>query len=399
MRRSVLPFAIVALAACGLPEGARTENDAKPLQIHNVEWNPTHVDVGKALAVADVDGDVVVAGEAGATILEAGAPLNVDAHAGALRSLAIIPAPDGTGRWIAGVNADGNLVRLRAKKTFEPVAERYGLTTHKVSGVAGSGDHLVAFDLEGELAVADGKDVKRFTAPPLKSLFAGGDAIAGLTSSGVWLFDPATKSPRTFSLPGARFVAVDEHGHLYAATDEAVYADRGDGTLALRFRSSNDAIHGLVASGDRVWFADGGELGVVEGGTTRDVKLTRGARVPAASRLASSPSGDVWTIDAAGVLARWSVGDAKTGTQVAWESSAGPVFARVCSSCHSKGGTSGIDLSTEASWRAHASSVRQRVLVARDMPPKGQLLSDADRLAIQEFMDSTTATIQPPRHD
>ena len=117
-------------------------------------------------------------------------------------------------------------------------------------------------------------------------------------------------------------------------------------------------IHGLAAAGDRVWFADGPELGVVEGGRVRE---TKGAKVSPAAELSGSPSGDVWTLTG-GALARYAV--ATTGPS--WDETVAPVFHRVCEKCHHPGGGTGVTLSSEEAWEKKRARLRQRVLVDRD---------------------------------
>ena len=62
-------------------------------------------------------------------------------------------------------------------------------------------------------------------------------------------------------------------GRLHATTSRALYVANERGELARVFESSG-GLHGLVVSGDTVWFAEGTELGVLEDGR---VSETRGA--------------------------------------------------------------------------------------------------------------------------
>jgi mono/diheme cytochrome c family protein len=129
-----------------------------------------------------------------------------------------------------------------------------------------------------------------------------------------------------------------------------------------------------------VWFADGAELGVNEGGRVRE---TTGARVSPAARISGSPSGDVWTLTG-GTLARFAVlGDGGPD----WDASVAPVFRRACESCHRVGGEAGVALGTKEAWAKRRDKIRKRVLVERTMPPPGRALSEADREAIRAWID------------
>jgi mono/diheme cytochrome c family protein len=52
------------------------------------------------------------------------------------------------------------------------------------------------------------------------------------------------------------------------------------------------------------------------------------------------------------------------------------VFARVCSSCHSRGGTSGIDMSSYKSWATRVDIIDTRVLQIKNMPTNQKLSGD-----------------------
>ncbi len=380
---------LAAVVGCGLPEGARSADNAKRMDVHAVEWNPTHADVGHAegLLLIDDSGVVVVFAGETATIIDAGAVDAVDTHSAAWRGATVIPAPDGTGEWIVTVDVRNvDCFLLLGRKRFDPIASRFGVEAGQVEAMTGAGDGLVGVGLAGgKLAIADGTKVTGYGgAPAIKALVSGVGKIAALTTDGIWVVDGAAKAPTTFHLEGAEYIAIDGSGRLYAATDDAVYAAQDDGTLHLRFASSDSAIHGLVRSKGRIWFADGTELGDV---IDADVARTRDAHVAPHARIFGSESGDVWTIDDHGAVARWAFGS-NDAAPAAWASTAAPVFARVCSSCHAAKGSSGIDLSSEATWVAKRDKIRERVLEKRDMPPRGTVLSEADRLAIERFAKS-----------
>jgi len=183
---------------------------------------------------------------------------------------------------------------------------------------------------------------------------------------------------RTFRLAGVTGVALGAGGRLYATTPRALYASTERGDLTLIYDAGADTLHGLVASGDAVWFADGAELGVVDG---RRIAETRGAHVAPDAALASSPSGDVWVLGS-GVLQRFAREVPESAQNLAWSTTLAPIFARSCASCHQPGGVSGTDLSTAEAWQSERSAIHDRVVATRTMPPQGHALPDADRAAI-----------------
>jgi mono/diheme cytochrome c family protein len=201
------------------------------------------------------------------------------------------------------------------------------------------------------------------------------------------VFDAASKQVSAFVVPkspwafgGPAFVAVTAGGKIFVASKRAIWAEDAHGDLALRFRSKADAIHGLVASGDRIWFADGAELGVIEDGRVRE---TSGANVSPDAEIVGSPSGDVWTLTG-GALARYETPNAASAD---WNETVAPVLHRVCETCHRAGGEAGVSLATEESWEKRRETIRRRVLVDRDMPPPPRTLSEADRGAIRAWIE------------
>jgi hypothetical protein len=198
----------------------------------------------------------------------------------------------------------------------------------------------------------------------------------------VTLFD-AKMTARTFPLPGVTGAAVGSDGRLFATTARALYASTEHGDLTLVYDAGGETLHGLVASGEHVWFADGTELGVVDG---ERVSETSGARLAPDATLASSPGGDVWVL-ASGTLQRFARAEPEAALGITWSSTLAPIFARSCASCHLAGGVSGIDLSTAEGWQSERGAIRARVVASRTMPPEGHPLLDADRAAIQAWAE------------
>jgi mono/diheme cytochrome c family protein len=296
-------------------------------------------------------------------------------------------AADGKTPWVVGVDAAGSIHRLRAMTAFEDVTARYGLVGKRVRGVTVIGPGRLGFLLDGQIALSDASTLALFTTPRFSALAGGGGFSAGLTKDTIDVVNATNGIVTRFALPGVDRVALDARGRLHASTRRAIYAADGAGALQIVYDAGRDGLHGLVASGDRVWFADRGELGIVEGD---HVAETSGANIGAEAKLQASPSGDVWVIDR-GKLARFAAvgrGEAAAaGTATTWSSTVKPVFARACAACHQPNSASGIDLSTEAAWQLKRALVRTRVIVDHTMPPRGHAISDADRAAIHAWIE------------
>ncbi|AUX37010.1 MULTISPECIES: cytochrome c [Sorangium] len=382
-------LAALALALAGCASSAASPRP--PLAVRPVAW-PAPGELGPVRAVAD-DGDrVVLFHDGAAAVFVNGALARVERAPHRWASAAVVPAPDGYGTWIVGVDAEGRLFRLPSRGAFEPVADLYGLERAAVRAAAGLGlGGGAAFALDGEIAVADGERVTRYAAGPLAAFAAGGGRVAfALGGEEVLALDVAPRALRSYPLEAdgpAPLLAVTGAGALLAATPAALYAEDGAGVLRLRLRASA-ALHGLAVSGERVWFADGGELGVLDAAGTR---ATRGARLPEAGRLIGSPSGDVWLL-AAGALRRFAADDAGAGP--AWDDIA-PVFDRACARCHRPRGEGGVDLSTRAAWASLREAIARRVVEERTMPPPGHALSEADRARIRDFVERLAPPARP----
>lgn len=370
------------LAGCGAAPHTRAAGAVAPLSVRQVAWNPSQAAVGRVSAVADAGSIVAVFGDAGATVLGAGAVLSVDRSVTDWASASTIAGADGSARWIVGIDRRGHLYYLRGSSSFEDVSARYGLDGRAIRDASMIDLTHAAFLLDGGLAVADGRTVARYDAlPPLLDFAAGGGHVAGMGTDVLLAFEPGLSATRTYTLPGIASVTVGGDGRVYAATRRALYTAKPDGELALVYDAGGDSLHGLAASGDHVWFADGPELGMVE---DEHVAETTGARVPVDAHLSPSSSGDVWVL-ADGKLDRYARADAEPALAMAWSTTLAPIFARVCAACHEPDGSSGTDLSTAEAWASERAAIRERVVVARTMPPQGHPLSDADRKAISAW--------------
>lgn len=381
MRRSLLAFSALAiLSGCGASRLSRAGGGVAPMTARAVEWNHAHAEIGPVRAVADAGDTVVVFGDGQATILAGGAVVAIDHSVARWTAAGVVPAADGNGAWIVGVDGDGRVLRLRNNSAFEGVSDRWGLARDRVLGLTTIGPTLAGFLLSGEVAVADGQQVTRYTTGTLQGLLGGGGRAVFLGDP-VRVFDPRGHAARAFSLPEpASLSAISDDGRLFAATPDAVYGEDDSGDLALRFEATGPTIHGLVAAGKRLWFADGAELGTVERGQVRE---TTGARLAPTARLVGSPSGDVWTITADRDLLRFS---AEGGAVSTWDEAIAPVFQRSCGDCHDPGGSAGLDLSTREAWTSHRAAIQRRVVDERTMPPTRHVLADADREAIRLWL-------------
>jgi hypothetical protein len=326
---------------------------------------------------------VAVFGEDGATVLSGGAVAATDRTLHGWSQAGTIAGTDGSSRWLVGIDGDGRLRYLHGMNRFEDVSARFGLEGQRVRGLATLDEKRVAFLLGQEIAVADGRHVTRYATGPLQGLEGGGGKAVAVGQDALVVFDGAALSTRTYSLPGVKEAAVGSDGRVYALTSRALFATANDGDLSLLYDAQMDTLHGLVASATHVWFADGPELGLVQG---EHVAESRGAAVPPDAVLLSSPSGDVWVL-ASGQLQRFrAVEDQAGAVGSTWSSTIAPVFARSCAACHLPNGVSGTDLSTFTAWQTERDAIRQRIVVTRSMPPEGHPLSEADRAAIAAWV-------------
>jgi hypothetical protein len=376
----------LALAGCAASPYSRAGGGVGPLHVRAVDWNPGNAPIAGVRAVADAGSDVVAFADGAATVLSGGRVVTVDRSVPRWVSAGTLPAADGSGTWIVGVDGDGRVRRLFGKSSLEPVSDRFGLGSEHVISVASLSGSVAAFRLQGEIAVADGATVTRYATGPLVSL-AGGGGRAVLGGDPLRVFDVASRNVSSFAVPelspaagGAAFAAVTPAGKLFVATADTVWGEDDHGDLRIRFEAKGMTLHGLVASAERVWFADGPELGVIEGGRVRE---TSGARVSPAAQISGSPSGDVWTLTG-GTLARFAIVD-EGGPS--WDETVAPAFRRACEACHRVGGEAGVALGTKEAWEKRRERIRKRVLVERTMPPPGRALADADREAIRAWID------------
>ena len=373
----------------GAPAGSSAPAPAA-LTISPVTWNPSSTAVGTVQAVLEQDKTVVVFGSSGVISFTSGAMVASDATVTSWKAAAAIPSADGLSTWTIGVSNDGHVLRVDGSKAPEDVSDRYGLSADKVDDVASDTSH-VAFLLDSGFAVSDGANVTHYATNGTHSVAAGGGKVALAVDGGLRVYDKAAETD--IALPDAAFVAFDGTGALVAATAHGVY-QVNNGAASLVYDAGSRTVHELASSGARVWFAVDGDLGVVEAGA---VSLASGGTLAPDARLVGSRSGDVWAI-AGGQLLRFST-QAQAGgpgnDEATWTANIQPIYAAICSNCHSPPGSgkdsSGIDLSTYAAWVARKSKIHTRVVdqagTPTQMPPptSGFTLTDAQRQAIADW--------------
>lgn len=390
MRTLAAASALAIFLGCGAGSGKPTALPAtvtsEPLAVRPVEWNATKARVGKVEAVADSGDVAVVFANDGAHVFTAGAHTTTDTSVTDWVRADTILGPDGAATWIVAVNAKGRLYHVRGRQSFEDVSERYGLGQHKVRDAAAIGTGWVGFLLaDGELALADDKQVTRYGIPKLTELNGGAGFGVGVSKDSVFTFTARHRAVRTYALPNATHAVMSPEGRLFAATPNGIYATNAAHDLTLVYATRTARIHGLVASAEHIWFADGDELGVVDGAT---ISRTKGARIPPDARLIASTTGDVWVLSKTGTLTRYARVDPEPEVAKAWHESLSPIFARACANCHQKDGPAGIDLSNAEAWHSHRTVIRERVVTSRTMPPLGHELSDSDRDAIKAWSNA-----------
>lgn len=380
MRASFTFLVVTALAGCG---GA--DDDAPPpaapvsIDVAEAPWNPSSADVGAADAVVDRDGSVTVFGSKGIATLTAGALASVDPSITKWRTAATLPSPDGLSSWVVGIDGEGRVLRAAGTRALDDVSERYGLKDRPVRAVAGA--ERAVFLLDRGFAVTDGTHVVHYDLP-VEAIAAWGPRAAVAGDGVVRVFEGARLEKEVdVRLPGARFVAFDDKGVLFVATEHALH--RIEGTTATRiFDAGTRTVRQLAAGGDRLWLVVDGEFAVVMGGV---VSIAKGAAPPDAAKLVGAPNGDVWTI-ANGALRRWSA-RAADGDEARWTTDVLPVYAAICSHCHAPGGRSSVDLSRYGAWKERRATIHDLVVVQSVMPPpdSGYALTAAQRAAIEAW--------------
>lgn len=335
---------------------------------------------GRVQAVADLGERVVLFGDRGAVAIAGG---NVTASASdvvAWRSAAVVPAADGTGRWAVAASEDGRLLRLHDQSRVEDVRSRYGVeSTEHVKAVVSMTATTFAVVLERSSVVVDiaTKKTTRFDVA-WDSAAASTTRIAGVGPDTVSVFDITTKTLTASTVRGAKSVAFDDRGRMLVLAEHTIVRESGASFETVVVRD-DVALDGLTSAGARVWFAAGAEIWALEHDTAR-----RAPTVVASPghRIAAGADGDVWLVGEQPVRFRIEA----SPEEAAWLATIGPIQDRVCKECHAPGASASLDLATFAAWAARRDLIRDRVVVARTMPPPPRSLSAAELETIRGFV-------------
>lgn len=385
MRRLFFIGVALCMMSCAAqPQLQREHGEPHPLSVSSARIELPEAMASSVRALADDGSALLVCTEKSTALYRDGAvKATFDTP---LRIAAAIPAADGSGQWLVGADAGGQLFRVRAGQKLEPVGERYGFGTQRVQAACALSGQRAAFLMGADqLAIADGQSVAHYAVGPADAMSCGGSRVALVSAGEVRSFEVTTRKLRTHSLAAVGAV-FDPLGRLVVATRRGLYLEDSGGSLALRYLSQTAPIHSLTATPQRIYFAAGSELGTLENDT---VSLSQDARLPTDARLAGAGRGEVYVLGA-GSLLRLSPGVSGAAPEARFAELVAPVFARSCSRCHLPGGRSGVDLSTPQAWSTRRSLIRERVLVERSMPPSGAPLSDSDRDAIRRFLEGTS---------
>lgn len=373
----------VLLAACSSDAGIV---DIQAMELDAPEWNLGKTDFGAVSTAVDLGDQLIVFSNKGMFVLSGGVVSANDTTVmkwnGASAS---VPAADGNGTWAVAVDGDGKLQRVYAASKLDGVSDRYGLVGLKVRGLAKAtspdAPGAIAFALEGKAAFTDGREVNRYDVD-LKQVSATAWRFAGVATDGsvvVVKLDPKTPThdgaASKITIDGVISTAFDGD-KLVIETARVLYRERADGTFDVVFEGSDD-LHGLVATSDGVWFGVGPRLCLYDG----ELHCADASLDPAGSLIGSARG--VWVLEGGKLRA---LERKATGAEALWRSQVRPVFARVCASCHARGGTSGIDLSTYKSWASRVGPIEDRVLVKKNMPTN-QTLSGEDYGTIRSWVN------------
>lgn len=308
----------IGLSACG---GAFVRGGSRvgSLAVRDVDWNPDEADVGAVEAVIDVGERTVVFGSHGAVTLVRGRITATDARIAKWvpGSAGVLPAASGAGSWIVAVSADHTLYRVDEAGALVSATEEYGLSRQRLDGFDAVGEGSSVFFLTTgklrKLALWDHGAVTFLPDKLFGAAAGGGGRVVWSKGLGVRTLD--ARSGVGGEVPferGALGLAVDARGRIYASDTRGIYAEDERGQLVVRYERSSPetAIWAMVVSGERLWFDDGGDLGVLEGDRAA---VTTGLGGPRYPLFQASPSGDVWVIDPDGHAHRYAVDSVTPG--------------------------------------------------------------------------------------
>jgi hypothetical protein len=185
-----------------------------------------------------------------------------------------------------------------------------------------------------------------------------------------------------FDLGVVSAVASSARGQAIATSGGALLRQDPDGGF-VTLCADADTLRDPVSAGVNAWAIAKTELALVD--ARGKPWKSKGLALGADAHLFGSPSGDVWVTGDAG-LRRFAYDDPTLpADERDWNTRIAPIYARVCSQCHERGGSAGVDLSSSQTWAAEREKICDRVVSTGDMPPAGTVLSGTDKATIASW--------------
>lgn len=367
---------------------------ADRLTVMEVSWNPASVAVGAVAAVAESGSTRAFFGSLGVKVLASGALVGGDASVVAWRAAAAVPSgvaavgDAGAGpMWMLGVDGMGRVQRVRNDYALEVVGDRYGIGTSPVRALGHAGGPWVGFWTDTSIVATNGVTAMRYMEGPFSAFAAGAQRFAGATTTRVEVLDPATNRLRAFAVPGVSALALTQTGALVFAVGAALWSERDDGTVDAFFRAPS-TVRAMAASGARVWFVAGTELGTVVNGR---VALTQGLALPADARIQAGAGDTLWVFRGAAAPKLYRAMEVMLTPEQQWVETVQPVFARRCGTgmCHGPPPMGRqTNLSMFSAWVSNCREIRARTVDWRAgsasalMPLGGPALAGDERAAV-----------------
>jgi len=376
MTRRLAAVACVALA-CGASGGSRTT------EVFELE---TTALAGTPVDVIELDDVVVVLEGQVARIMRGG---NVKAIARAPQPWlagAVIPALDGEGRWLIGLDRGGTLWQIALDGELRSINDQLGLDRSAARSI-GAFDRTFAAGFDrGIAASGDLVHMTMFESPVPTALAVARDRIAVLNKEGVELWDLKARTRIRFDVRAAVDVAFLEGKapRLVVMSADHVFLEKSGG---LRKLSGPSHPRSLAVSSQLWVLADDGLY------TLEDDDLVHAdrARLDPKTSIFRSNTGDVW-VAGAGKLRR--IGRRPSDALGAWRTDIEPIVKRACVPCHRPGGDADFDLMSFPRWTSHHEEIQRRVIVEHSMPPNGSALSDDDRARIGRWLEVMSVRTQ-----
>lgn len=356
---------LVVLAACGSSEPPTT-----------FVVDEGRIAAGHEIGIVEL-GRAVFAGERSrVTILRDDdvRPVAAPDH-GRWAALSTIAAPGGEGRWVVGV-ANGELWRISDAGTLERVTEQLGGISGRVRSIVGAGPTFAVSGADGVDVSPDGRRMLTFARTDTPGVAVARAKVALWRAGVIEVLDLVRDTRRTFALAGVDHVtflaATTQGARMVALARGRLFVETAGRLVMVAVPEPADQI---AVSGSRLWIRAGNQLFVYE----RDRLARARLAIPAAARLAGSPSGDVWVGAVRYTLAGRD--------DPAWHAEVEPVFRRVCARCHASGSAVDIDLSRPSHWLQHRDVLVERVVVERTMPPELGDLTQAERAQLARWLE------------